>query len=79
MKLLAVVSEGQSNNPHPGVGQAFEHDEKTYHAYYQWVPFVLFLQVLSPFIIYIIDFLRDFLRSSIHRRDSLENILIVSF
>ncbi|CAG0881000.1 unnamed protein product [Cyprideis torosa] len=31
---------------HPGVGPHSKEHEKTYHAYYQWVPFVLFLQGL---------------------------------
>jgi len=38
-------TEGKGNSPHAGVGQALEEDEKVYHAYYQWVPFVLFFQV----------------------------------
>ncbi|CAL4093611.1 unnamed protein product [Meganyctiphanes norvegica] len=29
---------------YPGVGPHLEDDERMYHAYYQWVPFVLFLQ-----------------------------------
>lgn len=28
---------------HPGLGN--ENQDKTYHSYYQWVPFVLFFQV----------------------------------
>ncbi|KAJ8672806.1 hypothetical protein QAD02_004066 [Eretmocerus hayati] len=32
--------------PHPGVGPAAKYDEVTRHAYYQWVPFVLFFQAL---------------------------------
>ena len=31
--------------PHPGVGPARPSDDTTVHAYYQWVPFVLLLQV----------------------------------
>ncbi|XP_047502123.1 innexin inx2-like [Penaeus chinensis] len=31
---------------YPGVGPLYPTDTKTYHAYYQWVPFVLFLQGL---------------------------------
>ncbi|KAG0694865.1 Innexin inx2 [Chionoecetes opilio] len=30
--------------PHPGVGPAEAEDSVTYHAYYQWVPFILFVQ-----------------------------------
>lgn len=33
--------------PHPGVGPAEPDDELTFHSYYQWVPFVLFAQVIS--------------------------------
>ena len=29
---------------HPGLGNEYEHTEKRYHSYYQWVPFVLFFQ-----------------------------------
>lgn len=32
--------------PHPGVGPFLPSDEKKHHAYYQWVPFVLFLQAI---------------------------------
>lgn len=32
--------------PHPGVGPSNRDDEIIHHAYYQWVPFVLFLQAL---------------------------------
>ena len=31
---------------HPGVGPLTPEDEKTYHAYYLWVPYMLFFQVL---------------------------------
>nr|XP_027217939.1 innexin inx2-like [Penaeus vannamei] len=30
--------------PHPGVGPSEPDDELTFHTYYQWVPFVLFVQ-----------------------------------
>lgn len=30
---------------HPGLGN--DYDEKTYHSYYQWVPFTLFFQVIK--------------------------------
>ncbi|XP_063590157.1 innexin inx2-like [Penaeus indicus] len=30
--------------PHPGVGPPEPDDELTFHSYYQWVPFVLFMQ-----------------------------------
>lgn len=33
--------------PHPGIGPLYgPEDEVKYHAYYQWVPFVLFLQAI---------------------------------
>nr|BDV49887.1 MAG: innexin [Metapenaeopsis lamellata majanivirus] len=32
--------------PHPGIGHYGSSDNKTYHAYYQWVPFVLFIQAI---------------------------------
>ncbi|KAG6459704.1 hypothetical protein O3G_MSEX011559 [Manduca sexta] len=32
--------------PHPGVGPISENDETLNHTYYQWVPFVLFIQSL---------------------------------
>ncbi|XP_062554826.1 innexin inx7 [Armigeres subalbatus] len=32
--------------PHPGVGHIYTDDPVKYHAYYQWVPFVLFLQAI---------------------------------
>ncbi|XP_053691470.1 innexin inx7 [Sabethes cyaneus] len=35
-----------SSIPHPGVGHMMNEDPIKYHAYYQWVPFVLFLQAL---------------------------------
>ncbi|XP_072935359.1 innexin inx7 [Epargyreus clarus] len=30
--------------PHPGVGPMSDHDTTLHHTYYQWVPFVLFIQ-----------------------------------
>lgn len=30
--------------PHPGIGPVLPSDEIRHHAYYQWVPFVLFAQ-----------------------------------
>lgn len=32
--------------PHPGIGPLRENEEVRHHAYYQWVPFVLFGQAL---------------------------------
>lgn len=33
--------------PHPGIGPIYPDDEKKHHAYYQWVPFFLFLQAIA--------------------------------
>lgn len=33
--------------PHPGIGPVLPSDEVRYHAYYQWVPFILFAQAIS--------------------------------
>ena len=46
--------------PYPGVGTEEKNDEKVYHAYYQWVPFVLFLQVRSKLKAEITDNYYDF-------------------
>ncbi|XP_055677513.1 innexin inx7 [Lutzomyia longipalpis] len=36
----------KGNIPHPGIGPVYHDDEKKFHAYYQWVPFVLFGQAI---------------------------------
>lgn len=33
--------------PHPGIGPVYPSDNIKHHAYYQWVPFVLFAQAIS--------------------------------
>ncbi|KAK2584023.1 hypothetical protein KPH14_006479 [Odynerus spinipes] len=40
----SYVNKGEI--PHPGVGPRSKDDEIVHHAYYQWVPFVLFFQAL---------------------------------
>ena len=37
----------ENSLPHPGIGPVLPNDEIKYHAYYQWVPFVLFAQAIS--------------------------------
>lgn len=32
--------------PHPGIGPVYPDDQIKHHAYYQWVPFVLFTQAI---------------------------------
>lgn len=32
--------------PHPGIGSMHQDDKIKHHAYYQWIPFVLFGQAL---------------------------------
>lgn len=41
---LTKLREGEI--AHPGVGPAGKDDDVVYHAYYQWVPFVLFFQAI---------------------------------
>lgn len=38
---------------HPALGNDYGR-EKTYHSYYQWVPFMLFFQVLLTFFLLIV-------------------------
>ncbi|ETN60917.1 innexin [Anopheles darlingi] len=40
-----LLQQGQL--PHPGVGPMYTEDTTKRHAYYQWVPFILFLQALT--------------------------------
>lgn len=40
-----MVGHLNSHVAHPGLGPYAPEDEKTYHSYYQWVPFMLFFQV----------------------------------
>lgn len=40
-----VIGTGKSA-AHPGIGTHTDKDEIVFHSYYQWVPFVLFLQAI---------------------------------
>ncbi|CAB0015707.1 unnamed protein product, partial [Nesidiocoris tenuis] len=49
--LPGVVGDPGTHVAHPGVASAGPDEEKKYHAYYQWVPFMLFFQVMYlPFV-----------------------------
>ncbi|CAB0010947.1 unnamed protein product [Nesidiocoris tenuis] len=43
--LPGVVGDPGTHVAHPGVASAGPDEEKKYHAYYQWVPFMLFFQL----------------------------------
>lgn len=46
VKHLNATAVQQGEVPHPGVGPMAKDDPVIHHAYYQWVPFVLFFQAL---------------------------------
>ncbi|XP_012236084.1 innexin inx7 [Linepithema humile] len=46
VKHLNATAVLEGELPHPGVGPASKNDPVIHHAYYQWVPFVLFFQAL---------------------------------
>ncbi|XP_053989359.1 innexin inx7 [Hylaeus volcanicus] len=46
VKHMNATSLEQGEIPHPGVGPAGKDDTVVHHAYYQWVPFVLFFQAI---------------------------------
>ncbi|XP_011500404.1 PREDICTED: innexin inx7 [Ceratosolen solmsi marchali] len=46
VKHMNATALAEGEIPHPGVGPAAQRDEIVRHAYYQWVPFVLFFQAL---------------------------------
>ncbi|XP_017767584.1 PREDICTED: innexin inx7-like [Eufriesea mexicana] len=45
-KHMNITSVELGEIPHPGVGPATSKDSVVHHAYYQWVPFVLFFQAI---------------------------------
>lgn len=46
VKHLNATAVQQGEVPHPGIGPMAKDDPVIRHAYYQWVPFVLFFQAL---------------------------------
>ncbi|XP_012538838.2 innexin inx7 isoform X2 [Monomorium pharaonis] len=46
VKHLNATAIERGELPHPGVGPAAKDDPVIHHAYYQWVPFILFFQAL---------------------------------
>jgi len=46
VKHLNATAVLQGELPHPGVGPVAKDDPVIHHAYYQWVPFILFFQAL---------------------------------
>jgi hypothetical protein len=40
--------------PHPGIGPLNDDDPIKVHAYYQWVPFVLFFQAICFYLPYVV-------------------------
>lgn len=46
VKHMNATMVEQGEIPHPGVGPSSAKDPVVHHAYYQWVPFVLFFQAL---------------------------------
>ena len=44
-----------AQGPHPGVGPHSRHLEPVYHAYYQWIPYLLLLQAVSFYLPYMLN------------------------
>ena len=51
-KKMEIFSQNRKKyileyQPHPGIGPYGDNTPTKYHSYYQWVPYLLFLQVIK--------------------------------